>query len=189
MTGQVKNEIDVLLAKSLKELAAEKPIEKITIKEITNRAGVIRPTFYNHFQDKYELMEWIIHTELLEPIRDTVHELKVSETMVALLDAIREDKVFYNKAVRMEGVVTFDEILHKCLKEEFLGIIQNRLSEDVEKYKWLTPNLIATLYTQSLCYIIVSWIKGRMTVPPEEIAEAFGYMMVHSVKDILKKEE
>ena len=68
MTGQGKNAIDIVLSESLKELAQTRPIEKITIKEITDKAGVIRPTFYNHFQDKYELIEWIINTELLLPI-------------------------------------------------------------------------------------------------------------------------
>ena len=62
MTGQGKSAIDTLLAESFKELALKQPIEKITIKEITDKAGVIRPTFYNHFQDKYELLEWIIDT-------------------------------------------------------------------------------------------------------------------------------
>ena len=69
MTNQGRNAIDTLLAESLKELTIKQPIEKITIKEITDKAGVIRPTFYNHFQDKYELLEWIIRTELLEPVK------------------------------------------------------------------------------------------------------------------------
>ena len=46
MTGQGKSAIDTLLAESFKELALKHPIEKITIKEITDKAGVIRPTFY-----------------------------------------------------------------------------------------------------------------------------------------------
>ena len=58
MNTQGANEIDVLLAESFKKLARTRPIEKITIREITDEAGVIRPTFYNHFQDKYELLEW-----------------------------------------------------------------------------------------------------------------------------------
>ena len=51
MAIQGKTDIDQLLAKSLKEIAVRRPVEKITIKEITDKAGVIRPTFYNHFQD------------------------------------------------------------------------------------------------------------------------------------------
>ena len=38
MTGQGKNAIDILLAESLKEIATKHPIEKITIKEITDKA-------------------------------------------------------------------------------------------------------------------------------------------------------
>ena len=59
------NTTDQILADSLKALVLQKPVEKITIKEITDKAGVIRPTFYNHFQDKYELLEWIIREEIL----------------------------------------------------------------------------------------------------------------------------
>ena len=68
MTNQGKNAVDTLLAESFKELHLKQPIEKITIKEITDKAGVIRPTFYNHFQDKYELLEWIIMSQIIEPI-------------------------------------------------------------------------------------------------------------------------
>ncbi len=68
MTNQGKNAVDTLLAESFKELTLKQPIEKITIKEITDKAGVIRPTFYNHFQDKYELLEWIIMSQIIEPI-------------------------------------------------------------------------------------------------------------------------
>ena len=79
MTGQGKSAIDTLLAESFKELAKKHPIEKITIKEITDLAGVIRPTFYNHFQDKYELLEWIITTDLLDPIEPLIQNGMISE--------------------------------------------------------------------------------------------------------------
>ena len=79
MTGQGKRSIDLLLAESFKELAVKQPIEKITIKEITDKAGVIRPTFYNHFQDKYELLEWIIKAQLLDPIEPLVQNGMVNE--------------------------------------------------------------------------------------------------------------
>ena len=68
MSVESSNAIDLLLAESLKALAARRPIEKITIREITEKAGVIRPTFYNHFQDKYELLEWIVRRDLMDPV-------------------------------------------------------------------------------------------------------------------------
>ena len=51
-----------LLAESLKELSAAKPIDKITIKEIVQNCGFTSKTFYNHFQDKYDLIAWIYST-------------------------------------------------------------------------------------------------------------------------------
>ena len=45
-----------LIGESLKVLMRNHPFEKITIKMITDEAGVIRPTFYNYFCDKYEVV-------------------------------------------------------------------------------------------------------------------------------------
>ena len=66
---QTKPDVEQMLMQSLKELVLVIPLEKITIKEITDKAQVIRPTFYNHFQDKYEVVERIIKDETLQPIR------------------------------------------------------------------------------------------------------------------------
>ena len=84
MAVQVHNEVDRKLADSLKKLAASHPIEKITIKDITDEAGVIRPTFYNHFQDKYELLEWIIGVDLLQPIFPLLQNGMTTAAMVLL---------------------------------------------------------------------------------------------------------
>ena len=55
------------LAESLKKLLPHHSFEKITIKDITDAAGFIRPTFYNHFKDKYDLVEWIFTEEVIRP--------------------------------------------------------------------------------------------------------------------------
>ena len=83
--NQGANEIDVLLAESFKELAKKRPIEKITIREITDKAGVIRPTFYNHFQDKYELLEWIVQNELITPMEPFLKRRMLKESMSYVL--------------------------------------------------------------------------------------------------------
>ena len=55
-----------LLGEKFKELVAKKGFEKLTIKMITDAAGVIRPTFYNYFQDKYEVMEWLLWEDVFK---------------------------------------------------------------------------------------------------------------------------
>lgn len=187
MAGQERNEIDLLLAKSLKELAAKRPVEKITIKEITDRAGVIRPTFYHHFQDKYELLEWIIHTELLEPVHLLVQNEQVREAVVRLFSAMEADRAFYGRVARMDGVVTFEAVAHKCFKEMFLTVIPNPMPPEKVKYAWLTPDTIASYYANSLCFIVKKWIMEGMVIPPQEIADTYQYILTHSVEEIIKE--
>ncbi len=60
-----------LLADSLKELSTQKPVDKITVKEIAQNCGFTSKTFYNHFQDKYDLIAWIYSTST-EKIMDKI---------------------------------------------------------------------------------------------------------------------
>ena len=46
------------LETSLKNLLLKKPVYKITINDITEDCGVNRATFYYHFKDIYDLIEW-----------------------------------------------------------------------------------------------------------------------------------
>lgn len=51
------------IAFAFKELLLEKSIDKITINDITEKCGINRQTFYYHFHDIYELIEWICETD------------------------------------------------------------------------------------------------------------------------------
>ena len=117
------NAIDTLLADSLKELAASKPIEKITIKEITDKAGVIRPTFYNHFQDKYELLEWIVQNELITPMEPFLKRRMLKESMSYALTSMEKERDFYIQAVHLTGQNSFSDILKPSLVSHIIFIL------------------------------------------------------------------
>ena len=46
------------LEESLKHLLLKKPLDKITINDLTTDCGISRMTFYYHFKDIYDLVEW-----------------------------------------------------------------------------------------------------------------------------------
>lgn len=187
MTGQGKGAIDTLLAESFKELALKQPIEKITIKEITDRAGVIRPTFYNHFQDKYELLEWIITRELMNPVEPLIQNGMVNEALVLLFTEIEKEKEFYTRASRLEGQNSFGSIAQGCVEKVLLKVIKNTSAGKKQKYVWLTPERIAEYYAQSMCYVVISWIQSGMTISAKELAEIYDYIIKRSMDDILSE--
>lgn len=187
MTGQGRTAIDALLAESFKELVLKQPIEKITIKEITDKAGVIRPTFYNHFQDKYELLEWIITKELLEPMELLLKNGMISEALLLLFTNIERDRDFYKKASRLEGQNSFESIAKLCVGRMLLGFIKESSAGKPHRYVWLTPERIAEYYAQSMCYVVITWIQSGMTISAKELVEIYEYIIKRSMDDVLKE--
>ena len=186
MAIQGKREIDQLLAVSFKELACIRPIEKITIKEITDRAGVIRTTFYNHFQDKYELLEWIINHDLIEPIKPFIRSGMTTQAMTFLFLNVEKEKEFYTKVSRLEGQDSFYSISQNCLQNLLEEVCGEHSERRQPKYAWMTPQRLAQYYGQSMVFILIEWIRSGMTISAQDLAELSQYMMSHSFEDSLK---
>lgn len=185
MTNNGRNAVDVLLAESFKELVVQQPIDKITIKAITDKAGVIRPTFYNHFQDKYELLEWIITTELLEPAGPLIQNGMIDEALVLIFTSISKEKEFYMRASRLEGQNSFDDIVKGCITNVLLSSFEVHSIDEKMPSPWLTRERIARYHAQSMSFTVMSWIQSGMTMPPREMADIYNYMIKNSVADIL----
>ena len=58
------------LADALKQLMAEKPLQKISVGDICERCNMNRRSFYYHFRDKYDLVNWVFYTEFAEQFID-----------------------------------------------------------------------------------------------------------------------
>ena len=172
MTGQGKQAIDLALAESFKELASRHLIEKITIKDITDKAGVIRPTFYNHFQDKYELIEWIVMEQIIRPAAPLIENGMFNEAVVLMFTSLEKDKPFYMNAVKLEGQNSLQSIA-----------VEKKGPKMDKAHPWITYERVAQFYAQSMCYIVIEWIKSGMNIPPREIAAAYEYMMTKQMTD------
>ena len=83
------------IAKSFKKLMTEQAFEKISVRQIMEDAGIRRQTFYNHFLDKYELLEWIFQTELREQVTDNLEYISGYQLLQELLHYFSVNKSFY----------------------------------------------------------------------------------------------
>lgn len=185
MTTQVRNDIDNLLAESFKELAKKQSISKITIQQITDKAGVIRPTFYNHFQDKYELLEWIISEELFKPIQPLIQNKMMSEALLLVFTKIEKEKDFYKKIVKLDGQNSFEEIAENSIVKVILQVMEINGKQLKEEYKWLTPERIARYYSKVIIYVVKEWVEGDMDVSPQDIVATHNYMISKPITEFL----
>lgn len=186
MNSQTQNAIDMVLAESLKTLSAIKPIEKITIKEITDRAGVIRPTFYNHFQDKYELLEWIAINELFKPAEPLFAAGMLKEGVTFVLTTMSKEREFYHRAVALEGQNSFNDIFNRCVATAIIRYIKLDQIESVAHYGWLTKEVVAEFYAHAITYVVIEWINNGMKIPVEELADVYVKMFQVSILEVIK---
>jgi AcrR family transcriptional regulator len=73
----------------------EKPFEKITIHEITADCGVARMTFYYHFQDIYDLLDYIIEEKLRASVSRAFTYETWQDDYLAVFHTILEEKDFF----------------------------------------------------------------------------------------------
>ena len=181
-----KKDVELALAESLKSLAVRTPFEKITIKQITDGAGVIRVTFYNHFQDKYDLLGYIVRREILEPVRILLKNSMYREALILIFSNVKKDSAFYQRAYKIEGQNSFEEITENCIYELLLELFSERRSgKPHSKFPWLTVETMARYYARSMNYVVMEWIRSGMAVAPEEVADIYEYIMSHSLWDTL----
>ena len=184
-----RRDIEKDLAASLKKLAVKIPFEKITIKQITDGAGVIRVTFYNHFQDKYDLLEWIMQTEILEPVKILLANRMYRDALLLIFSSLKKEKEFYGRVVRLTGQNSFSEITRSGIRALLYELFVSECSGGVgnAKHPWLTPDYLADYYAQSMNFVVVRWIESGMTMPPEEMATIYEYIGTRSMWDVIEE--
>ena len=80
------------LEASLKKLLLEKPLHKITVSDITDDCGINRMTFYYHFKDIYDLVEWSCQEDASRALAGK--DLRRGSRAFADLEAVQENKPF-----------------------------------------------------------------------------------------------
>ena len=82
------------LEQSLKNLLREKPLSKITISDITEDCGISRMTFYYHFKDIYDLVEWACMEDAAKALANKKTYDTWQQGFIQIFHAVRENKVF-----------------------------------------------------------------------------------------------
>lgn len=97
------------LASSLKECMADKPLAKISIGEICAKCSLNRKSFYYHFRDKYELVNWIYDTEINKKVNESLKTMTTKEIAMMICRSIFDDRAFYLNAMDVSGPFSFHD--------------------------------------------------------------------------------
>ena len=173
------------LEQSLKNLLLKKPLTKITVGDITDDCGINRMTFYYHFKDIYDLVEW----SCLEDAKRALDEKKTYDTwqqgLLQIFKAVQENKPFIlnvYRCVHREQVEKYlqplvDQLLLNVINEEAAGITVR--DEDKQ--------FIAQVYSYMFIGLMLDWIKDDMREDPQHIVEKLSKLIKGSVSVALSR--
>lgn len=179
-----------LIGESLKVLMRNHPFEKITIKMITDEAGVIRPTFYNYFCDKYEVVEWIFNEYIIEKVRAMFEQKMYTEGLKLLFVCMKNDCSFYRKAFEITGQNAFTDIIRNSLHNLFLSEMSEIYIENQTNNPLVTAELVAAFYANSLSNLLQMWIQSNnQQCTAENMVEAYAYLLSHRIQDFIDPTE
>ena len=130
------------LAAAMKELMAEKPMAKISVGEIVGRCGLNRKSFYYHFRDKYDLVNWIFYTEVFSEIQKA-NPPNMLEVFERICTYLYENRDFYRNALKVTGQNSFSDYFIEVIQPVFLiyfeSVFENGKTKNSFRYILPTP--------------------------------------------------
>jgi hypothetical protein len=85
----------------------------------------------------------------------------------------------------MDGPVTFEDLVAKCIKEVLVDSFSERPRSRNGKFPWMTTDMLAEYYARAMCFSVKVWIRQGMSVPPQEMADFYEYIMTHNMEETL----
>ena len=152
------------LAKALKDLMQEKSFEKISISDICEKCQMNRKSFYYHFIDKYDLVNWIFDTEFIATVQKTLHG-ESWEVIIAMSELLYNNRAFYRKALQIQGQNSFSEHFHEML----FSIISTRFDELMNIGKG--HEFQTRFFTDALVMAFKKWIIEDTDMTPNVFLE------------------
>ena len=173
------------LEQSLKHLLLKKPLTKITINDIADDCGINRMTFYYHFKDIYDLVEW----SCLEDAKRALDENKTYETwqqgFLHIFEAVQDNKPFILNVYRCVHREQVEKYLKPLTDGLIMGVIDEQSTgitvRDEDK------EFIARIYSYVFIGIMLDWIKGDMKEDPRLIIDKLALLIKDSVSDALNR--
>ena len=163
------------LEASLKNLLLQKPLNKITVGDIANDCGINRMTFYYHFKDIYDLIEWSCvedATKALEGKKtyDTWHE-----GFLNIFNAVLDNKPFIMNVYRSVSREQIEIYLYKLTYNLLIDVVNEKsvgmaVSDEDKKF-------IADFYKYAFVGIMLNWIRNDMKEEPKQIVDRLSVLI------------
>ncbi|AGA69287.1 transcriptional regulator [Desulfitobacterium dichloroeliminans LMG P-21439] len=163
---------------SLCELLNEKSMNKITVNDILVKSKCSRSTFYRHFKDKYDLMNWFYkyHVEQL-----FINGTSMYEVQLNIIKFYDNNRKYFQSILNFRGQNSFRDFVHRNGEELIKDFVKkkinaNELSQDVE--------FAIKMFNYGAFNMAIEWLNNNFKLTPEEFNRQRCDNMPQILKDL-----
>ena len=173
------------LGAALKKMMAIKPIDKITVKDLAEICRVNRQTFYYHFDDVYDLLEWVFEADAEKNLPHEVKYERWREDVAMFFKYLMQNADFalniYNSPNRTYMLRFYKQKLQNCIRS-FAVIVSRNMKIDRRDFEF-----VVEFYANCAIGFIAQWMDSGMQLPKEITRERILRVMDQSVENILAR--
>ena len=170
---------------SLKKLLLQKPLDKITISDITEDCGISRMTFYYHFKDIYDLVEWICVEESRRALEDKKTYDTWQQGFLQILEAVRDNKPFILNVYHSVSREQIELYLYKLTYDLLINVV-----EEKSKGMSIRPEdkqFIADFYKYAFVGLTLDWVRHNMKEDPQVIIDHLTKLVTGNITTALER--
>ena len=164
-------------------LAQKKPVQKITIRELVDKAGYNRGTFYKYFCDVYDVLEQIetlVLNQIKENFRNKITPENFELTFLEAFTNIQHERaVYFNVLLNSLNQARFVEKLIEEISPTFMETFS--LPPDDMRSKYLTE-----IYFGTVLSAVKIWIRDGRKFSAEELSKFLGEILSGGVLTAIK---
>ena len=155
------------LAHAMKECMDTTPVEDITVKQLVEKCGLTRQTFYRNFLDKYDLINWYFDVLAQMSFKQMGISMTLREGLVKKFEFIKGEGQFFAAAFSSESQNCLMEYDYQCIYQFYCDIIHkqgvDKIPEELE--------FLLRMYCRGSIAMTVEWATTGMKMSPEQLAD------------------
>lgn len=173
------------LEASLKNLLLQKPLNKITINDIADDCGINRMTFYYHFKDIYDLVEWSCQEDAGHALAGKKTYETWQQGLLQIFEAVQENKPFILNVYRSVSREQVETYLYRLT----YGLLEDVVEEQAQGMSVREEDkaFIATLYKYMFVGLMLDWIKTDMKGDPQIMVKRLDQVIHGSINTAMER--
>lgn len=168
----------MVIVQSFTKIIREKPLNKITVKEICDMAEINRATFYKYYLDVYDLLDKI-EEQFLEELREILLSQKnktAKDVLTLIMVSFKAEQEKYEAIFSANGDASFPQkVIEMCydMDRTLMQIENDKLSQT--QNEWLFQFI-----AQGCNGILNQWIQNGMQESISEVTD-FAYKLIQNI--------